>query len=1046
MPHISSDLVHRIDALGEHHTAVLAFLVVGLLRLKQSMALFAVLFLSASYSVNGEAQVQNFPEMDLPTLATRAESAFEANPGEAIPYMLEIRTRLTMAMSEEYRSIYRENIYMLGLAHMKWFQQTQDAVPLKDGIPFWNEFIQEFLDDKRHPLAMLNLGDSYYGIEDYNEAIRVYRHVLEIYSQQLGSEELLGVLQRLTFASETSERTSEMQALLWQFIGDAYAYEVRIYCLNTLFDTALESTDLDDLLRLVVEINEGAFRYDLGVNLRLLNAGDRFEEEERYLEAGLLFSMVLPVEQLLYRVEDRLIRIEERLFLRQYIASKRSGLERQLLELRSQRSELVQAPKYTANLRWRQARVLRLMGRTFEAFFAFRRLIDEYPQHVHIEQFRYAAFLQGIECGYVEEAILIGAAYLDVPAYVLFEKPIAVQLARIYEKNKYIDKLSELADEFLHRFPYEPVASQMTHSLGHAWFVAGKTEAILENFPYWVEEFPDGAFVDSVYYWSGMAYLFTGDFENALIAFDRLIESNPGSVYYQEARFRRCVANFGMGEYGLARQIFTEWVGENSKHPLQAEAHVFLGDLDAMEAEIESALANYAKVETLGGSQALIDHAYFESASLLLANKRYEAHDDLLTQYLERFPESPSAPEALLRLAEADLDQGLIGSAFERYRDGIERFGNSIDADHVDQLIDAWWKTDTEVRQRAIQSSAFVEQLLGDEAFRSEILYNRVAQIRYFQEHSAIPEVIQSALTIRQPLYEALIEDTNKTDILDSGKSLALEDYEILDLAMRQIKAQQKQLPPVQPKEAFLAMRATALEEEQAALALRLLRVLNLRAGVEVSPVELGEAEVVIASPATLVWIAKIEAQVDPLTARMLLRQVIERAPTGMTAAEALFLLAGLEMDTAFFDEAADYYQRILDDYFGYERVAQAAVLRGDALRMAHRYEDAIEAYSIIIAQREWRGEIWAEATYKIGLCFLQLNQVDKAQGFFERTYLAYGGYPAWSGKAVLESGTLLEDQGDRESAKRTYEFFLNAPNSNESPLCEVVRQRFQTL
>ena len=74
-----------------------------------------------------------------------------------------------------------------------------------------------------------------------------------------------------------------------------------------------------------------------------------------------------------------------------------------------------------------------------------------------------------------------------------------------------------------------------------------------------------------------------------------------------------------------------------------------------------------------------------------------------------------------MRLAEADLDQGLIGSAFDRYRDGIERFGNSIDADHVDQLIDAWWKTDTEVRQRAIQSSAFVEQL-GDEAFRSEIL------------------------------------------------------------------------------------------------------------------------------------------------------------------------------------------------------------------------------------------------------------------------------------------------------------------------------------
>lgn len=100
----------------------------------------------------------------------------------------------------------------------------------------------------------------------------------------------------------------------------------------------------------------------------------------------------------------------------------------------------------------------------------------------------------------------------------------------------------------------------------------------------------------------------------------------------------------------------------------------------------------------------------------------------------------------------------------------------------------------------------------------------------------------------------------------------------------------------------------------------------------------------------------------------------------------------------------------------------------------------------MIINQRDWRGEIWAEATFKIGLCFLAMNQTGKAQGFFERTYLAYAGYPAWSGKAVLESASLLEANGDRESAKRTYEFFLNTPNASDSPLYEVVRQRFQAL
>lgn len=777
----------------------------------------------------------------------------------------------------------------------------------------------------------------------------------------------------------------------------------------------------------------------------MLNTGDRFEDAEQYLEAGLLFSMVLPVEQLLYVVEDRLIEIEEQLFSGQFIASKANALVEQLNDLREQRLELVEAPKYTANLRWRQARVLRLMGRTYEAFFAFVRLIEEYPQHKHVEQFRYAAFLQGIECGYLEKAIAQGEAYLDEPAYLDFEKPIATQLARLYEGRGDVEKVAALADEFLHRFPYDPVAMQMAHSLGQALFKKGDTEQILNTFPYWAEEFPDGAFIESVDYWSGMAYLFTGDFANALTAFDHLIQSNPGSIYFQEARFRRGVAYFGRGEYATAREILSEWVPSAPEHPLQPEAHVFLGDLDAMDAEVESALANYEKVESLGGSQVLIDHAYFESASLLLANRHFTEHDALLERYLDRFPGSPAAAEAVLRLAEANLEQGRIQAAFEYYARGIERFGDGTETDHVDQLIDAWWATDAEVRQRHAQTSAFIERLLNDEAFRSEMLYDRVAQIGYFNKYPQIPEDLQEALVIRQPLYETLTEHTAK-GTSSEGTSLDIVDYEPLRVIQRRVNAQLSQLPEAKPEVVFASMRAEALETGQDALALRLLRVLNLRAGLELSPAQLGQSEVDLASPATLVWIAGIEARNDPVLARGLLLQVVEQAPGTMAAASALFELGKLEMEAAYFDQAASYFDQILEDYFGNPHTRQAALLRADSFRLARRYDDAIEAYSFIINQRDWRGALWAEATFKIGLCFQQLGESGKAQGFFERTYLAYAGYPEWSAKAVLESGDLLEGKGETESARNTYQFFLDLPRAEESPLYDVIRQRRQSL
>ncbi len=991
-------------------------------------------------------QVKDYPDVDLPSLGSRAEAALLANPGEAIPYMIEIKGRLTNAMSEEFRAIYRENLYMLGLAHMRWYELDANPKHLLAGIPFWDEFIQDFLDDKRHPLAMMNRADSYYGADQWGPAVDAYLHILDLYKLQLESGELYGVLQRLVYAADQAQRNAATTEVLQYFLNSRFPDQVRLFALNTLFDRALEAEGLDALMRLVAEINrDRKFRFDLGINLRLLSTGDRFEEDEKYLEAGLLFSMVLPVEQLLYAVEDRLIAIEEQIFRGQFIASKGDQLVAQLNDLRERRLELVAAPKYTANLRWRQARVLRLMGRTYEAFFGFVRLIEEYPQHKHIEQFRYAAFLQGIECAYLDKAIDLGEAYLAEPAYLEYEKAIATQMARLYEGKGDVEKVAELADEFLHRFPFDPVATQMAHSLGQALFKKGDTERILADFPYWVEEFPEGAFVESVDYWTGMAYLFTGDFQNALAAFDHLIESDPGSVYAVEAQFRRGVAFFGMGDYDSARKVIMEWVPRAPGHVLQAEAHVFLGDLDAMEAAVEDALMNYAKVETLGGSQSLIDHAYFESATLLLANKRYAEHDQLLERYLNRFPASPAAAEAVLRLAEANLEQGRIRQAFQYYQQGIERYGDAVQTDHVDQLIDAWWETDAKIRMRYEQTSRCIEQLLSDEAFRKEMLFNRVAQIGYFNEHSLIPRELQDGLTLRQPLYEALVQQTAR-DAGGPGQPLDLGDYEQLRVLKRQIEAQLKQLPEGRPAEIFSQMRREAVQQKQAALALRLLRVLNLRADLEVSPMELGDAEVELASPATLVWIARIEGQDDPILARGLLLRVIHEAPGTGAAASALFQLGMLEMDLAYFDQAADYFGQIVEDYFGTSNTQEAAMLRADALRHARRYEDAIDAYSLIINQRDWRGPLWAEATFKIGLCFLDLQQTGKAQGFFERTYLAYAGYPEWSAQAVLESGDLLEKKGETESARNTYQFFLDLPRANESPLFEQIRQRAQSL
>ena len=94
--------------------------------LRLALLCFSLLPLMAVKSGFAEAQVSAFPDLSLPELGTRAESTFQTDPEGAIPFMVEIRGRLTNSMSEENRAIYKENLFLLGLAHMRWFEQSGD--------------------------------------------------------------------------------------------------------------------------------------------------------------------------------------------------------------------------------------------------------------------------------------------------------------------------------------------------------------------------------------------------------------------------------------------------------------------------------------------------------------------------------------------------------------------------------------------------------------------------------------------------------------------------------------------------------------------------------------------------------------------------------------------------------------------------------------------------------------------------------------------------------------------------------------------------------
>jgi tetratricopeptide (TPR) repeat protein len=91
-----------------------------------------------------------------------------------------------------------------------------------------------------------------------------------------------------------------------------------------------------------------------------------------------------------------------------------------------------------------------------------------------------------------------------------------------------------------------------------------------------------------------------------------------------------------------------------------------------------------------------------------------------------------------------------------------------------------------------------------------------------------------------------------------------------------------------------------------------------------------------------------------------------------------------------------------------------------DVHRIQGRPEEAIENYNMLFGVREWRGALTAEAVYRIGQCYFDQGNYEKAFAFFQRGYVLYEGYPAWAAKAYLGSADCLEQLGKTDQATAT--------------------------
>ena len=796
-------------------------------------------------------------------------------------------------------------------------------------------------------------------------------------------------------------------------------------------------------------------RYDPNLNLALFKLGNQFSDKEEYSNANHMYFICLTIEIIIdFNEKNQESLVARSQWFKQRNLNVPIELKDEIASSRAYIKALRKQPSYTGPLKYHRARNLERMGRVFDAYFAYRRLIYEHPEHPSSELFHYSAFNQADAIGYAEDVFELGESYLANPEYATYRKETMVKLVSNYFKVENYDRVHAIGKDFVRDYPLHRYGVSIVHFMGFGYLRQGKLEENRSVLGGFLNAHPEAPMAQSAHYWVGMTEIIEQEFESAIPHFDSIIERYSDGNFYMEARFRRAVCDFGIGDYDAAGPRFEEWVADYPDSHLRGEAEVFLGDIDAYYAKVEEALAHYALTETFTSKMNLVDHAYFESVRLLEANERFDDMLALLNQYMERFQDMGNLSRALFQIGQAYENTGAPEKMIETYYDAIVKYGNNMNAEGVDEIFESVTEKFTRLTTFYDRTLDFIGRLQEDEAFRLELADDRNKLHVFRLQNPDVEEDIIDSILRKSDLREGLgtrpipltEEEIAAGAVQQYDTSILPAAVEFLENYKADFEERQSRMPAKTPEDKFRELYAKAQAESERTLELRLLAAFDSLGLKAPGQTKLTINDFPDASPATLAWMAESLMEEDPILSKMAIDAVLTGYPESLAVPDTMKTQAKF----AYIEGDLNESVRILDqmsERFPTWDEAPAITLRAARLKYELKeYGDALERYLEVLQIRDWRGAPWAEACYQIGQCYEATGEDLKAHGFYERTYISYRQFEEWAGQAYYQDGLLLEEMEEQENAKSVYEAYLNLPNAKELADYDAVKKRHETL
>jgi len=952
---------------------------------------------------------------------------------EAIPLSTELIMRLSEAEGADAKAqLPRLHLYRAYGFIQEYQNSNSDATKLIAANADLNKIINDFPGNDDIISAITLKFNTLVWQKNYKEAVEELGKLLEPpLVDRVSKAVQLDTIRKIAQVMYGSQEWRNGEKWFRRLLAMSNTPEDKVMAASALIQLAISKKDYNEVLKYFpyMSINEPA-RYDVGLSVALLKAGVELAKSKKFAEAAMFYSIVYNKEDILKFFEDYKNKLDkdfERTTATAPNSPKLDIIKSKIAMAEKQIELLSNLTSYTVDLMHLKSKNYLETKRDYESYWAYMRIIDAYPDAPSIEDFYYAAIVGASNIGKSEDLFTLASDYAKRFPEGKYIIEISLQMAQYYYRTEKYDELFALSFDFIEKYHSEQMSGDIIYLMASSWNEAKKYDEIKTNFKTFLDKYPDSPMVDALLYWLGMATLVENNFTDSYDYFEKLTDSFVASFYIEDATFRRGIAAYGKQDLSKAIDTFNEFKETYKESPLLGEVDFFMGDINLASGHAKESIDHYLSVEKHKSvSQHFIDNAYLQIVKIMTNEEKYDEVLEIVSTYLDKYP--------MGNVAMMNFEKAKVLEKVSKPADGlllllsiIEQNGTDKDHEGVDKALQRYAERYTPIKETLEASKVFLTKMLSDEAFFKDMATVPAKRYRYFMENQKIDGAI----------YRKLKSDPN------FGNNLLTNRAPIEDL-LKNTEEQLAKLPSENPAQTYQNLLSKS--SKNPTMMYRLMMALDLYTNTPAPARSFNIDDFKLSSPATLIWIGKQNEKYGADAAREVYNYLIENYSESDNVVDALLALAQLEESQGELQKALDLYIKVQSDYATNDNVAKVAIKEAETLLKLNKEIEAKDKYESILRTITWRGDIHAEALYKLGLIYLDEKNIDKAMMYFDRVSLGFANCPEWTGKATLESARILKSQNKIAEAKEITKEFLKYPDSKNSPDYKLVENFYNSL